>query len=462
MRVSRSDVFRSLPGMDDTIVAIATATGRGAIAVIRLSGASALEIARRHISQWSDGHHQVRLAEVRGSDGSILDRALVSVFIAPNSFTGEDVVEISTHGGHIVPQSIVAALLASGARQAEAGEFTRRAVANGKIDLTQAEAIADLVDARSRGMQKAALSQLDGALSLRISELRESILQLEAYLAYDIDFPEEDDGPISQGKIIAEASATLVSLRALISTGSAGELVRDGAIVVIAGPPNVGKSSLFNALLGHSRAIVTDIPGTTRDALEAVVDAGDFPVRLVDTAGLRVSTDYVEQLGIEVSMKYLSAADIVIACGESSPQLESTVESLRTITAARILPALTKTDLVTQSAKIKPTPSDTIEISTVTGAGIESLLEEIQKALSAEHPLPADTPLLTRARHLKAVELAAAELEEFITQWSSGSMPATVAAVHIRAAATSLEEMIGTVDVEHVLDVVFRSFCVGK
>lgn len=462
MRSFGGDALRSLPGMEDTITAISTAPGRGAIAVVRLSGEKAFEIARRHVSPWPDAPHTVLLADVTDGGGRILDKALVTVFRAPNSFTGEDIVEISSHGGLVVPQSIVAAFLDSGARQAEPGEFTRRAVANGKIDIMQAEAIADLVDARSRSMQAAALSQLDGALSRRIAELRASLLQLEAFLAYDIDFPEEDDGPISRERIVSSAESTLSALRALIATGEVGELVREGAVVVIAGPPNVGKSSLFNALLGRARAIVTDIPGTTRDALEAVVDAGEFPVRLVDTAGLRESSDYVEKLGIEVSRKYLEGADIVLACGESSDQIDTTLKSLGALPDKRVIRILTKSDLVTHSDYITEEETEALRVSAATGAGLGALVQEIEATLKADHPTPADTPLLTRARHLNAVKYAAAELEQFLNVWTAGSFPATVAVIHVRSAGASLEELIGIVDVEHVLDVVFSSFCVGK
>lgn len=459
---SGSEAIRSLPGMGDTIVAIATPAGRGAIAIVRLSGPRAIEIATRHATPWTGRPNEIHLAEIRDADANLLDKALVSLFSAPHSFTGEDVVEVSSHGGQVVPQSIVAAFIASGARQAEPGEFTRRAVANGKLDMVQAEAIADLVDARSRSMQKTALSQLDGALSRRILKLRDSILQLEAFLAYDIDFPEEDDGPISREKIIRQAEETIAALRLLISTGSAGELVRDGAVVVIAGPPNVGKSSLFNALLGHSRAIVTEIPGTTRDALEALVDAGDFAIRLVDTAGLRESEDYVERLGIEVSRKYLAAADVVLACADSELELDETIRALCAITSARIVPVLTKIDLVTKRDKSTPAPAESIRISTLSGEGVEGLLEEIQRVLAEENPVPLDTPLITRARHLSAVKHAADELADFASAWSSTGIPSTVAAIHVRSAAHALEELIGVVDVEHVLDVVFSSFCVGK
>lgn len=455
------EVVRSLPGMDDTIAAIATAHGRGAVALIRVSGPRAAEIAQRLVFPWSARANQIFLAEIRDAEGSPLDSALVSFFPGPHSFTGEDVVEISSHGGSIVPQSILAALLGSGARQAYPGEFTRRAVLNGKIDIVQAEAIADLVDARSHSMQRAALSQLDGSLSRRIGELRAELIQLEAFLAYDIDFPEEDDGPVSKERITEHAKKTLASLRSLLATGSVGELMREGAIAVIAGAPNVGKSSLFNALLGYSRAIVTDIPGTTRDALEAVVDLGKFPIRLVDTAGLRDSSDYVEQLGIEVSRKYLGAADIVIACGETEAQLRATIQSLAA-PAAKIVPVLTKSDLVSIGYKNADNTGGVIRVSALKGEGIEALLAEIQRALLADHPAPPDTPLLTRARHLNAVRDAEKELNQFVDSWSSASIPATVAAIHVQGAVFALEELIGTVGVEHVLDAVFSSFCVGK
>lgn len=461
MQTGGGDALRSLPGMDDTIAALATANGRGAVAVIRMSGERAIEIARQHIIPWHGSANEVHLAEIRDDEGLLLDKALVTLFCKPSSFTGEDVVEISSHGGHVVPQSILAALIQSGARQAEAGEFTRRAVANGKIDIMQAEAIGDLVDAKSRSMQRAALSQMDGALSRRIQELRTALLELEAFLAYDIDFPEEDDGPIGRERIVSHGRETLASLRGLIATGSAGELVRDGAVVVIAGAPNVGKSSLFNSLLGYARAIVTDIPGTTRDALEALVDAGDFPIRLVDTAGLRDSSDYVEQLGIEVSRKYLGRADVVLACGESVEQVNATLASLKDISEKRVIAVLTKSDLVSKS-EIITSQVLIFPVSSHTGEGIAQLLYEIQRTLAAEHPAPPETPLLTRARHLNGVSRAAAELEEFLNVWESGKIPATVAAIHVRSAAVSLEELIGAVDVEHVLDVVFSSFCVGK
>ena len=327
----------------DTIVALATAAGRGAIAVVRVSGPSAFQIVSRHLGDWPLEPRIPHLCDVLDGNER-LDQALVTLFPGPNSFPGEDTVEISPHGGYLVPSSVIAALSLSGARQALPGEFTRRAVLNGKLDILQAESIGDLIDARSHAMQRTALSQLDGGLSRRLLDLRTELIGLEALIAYDVDFPDEDDGPIPRERVQEATADVVAALASLLATVPVGEILREGAIVVIAGPPNAGKSSLFNALLGRSRAIVTEIPGTTRDALEATIDTGKWPLRLVDTAGLREATDQLERLGIEVSERYLSAAHLVLACAESPADLNRTIEMVGRRTNAPILPVTTKMD----------------------------------------------------------------------------------------------------------------------
>jgi tRNA modification GTPase len=313
-------------------------------------------------------------------------------------------------------------------------------------------------------MQRAALAQLDGGLSRRVARLREQILEVEALLAYDIDFPEEDDGPIPRVRIGAASRAVVAALDALLATAPAGELVREGAVVVIAGAPNAGKSSLFNALLGQSRAIVTAIPGTTRDALEAVVDAGSWPLRLVDTAGLRATEDVVERLGIEVSERYLARAQAVLACGESTAAVAECVARVRPLTEAPIIPVRTKVDLDGPTAAAGAASGPVaIAVSAETGDGLTTLLRAVVDALASRYGAPsAELPLVTRARHRRALEVARGEMAEFERSWGSGALPAVVAAVHVRAAAGALEELIGAVDVEDVLDRVFSTFCVGK
>ncbi len=262
-----------LPGISDTIVAQATVGARSALAVIRLSGPDAHRIGAAVLSPWQARPRTAYLATLRDPKSSReIDRGIVTVYAGPASYTGEDMIELSLHGGEIGPALAINALLASGARSALPGEFTRRALLNGKLDLLQAEAIADLVDARSRAMHDVALGQLAGHLSARLDRLREEIIEVEALLAYDVDFPEEDNGPIAASRIEHAARDILASIDALLATAGTGEMIRGGAAVVIAGAPNAGKSSLFNAFVGTQRAIVTDIPGTTRDALEAMID----------------------------------------------------------------------------------------------------------------------------------------------------------------------------------------------
>lgn len=445
--------------VQDTIVAIATASGRSAVSLIRLSGPDAFRIARKHTEPWPSGPRETRLCRVRDGEAT-LDQALVTFYPAPNSFTGEDTVEISTHGGQMVPVSVVSALVSSGARHALPGEFTRRAVLNGKLDILQAEAIGDLIDARSYLMQRVALEQLDGGLSRRLLGLRSDLIGLEALISYDVDFPEEDDGPIERETISEKVSSTIRSIRNLLDSVPTGELIREGAMVVIAGPPNVGKSSLFNAIVGKERAIVTEIPGTTRDALEAVVDNGSWPLRLVDTAGLRTTTDRLEKLGIEVSRRYMENAEVILACCDAGWSVEDIVREIRKRSSAAIIPVRTKADLLPDSYQLK---SDETAVSAESGAGIATLLETIRRILSEKHgEQQMDSPVLTRVRHQHLLGIAHAELEQFRQSWVEEKIPATVAAVHLRSAICSLEEMIGAVDVEDVLDRVFSSFCIGK
>lgn len=452
---------RSAAGrLEDTIVAVATPPGRGALALIRLTGPTAFAIANKHVTPWPAKPRFARLSTIH-RDGETLDKAVVTLFVAPDSFTGEDTVEISTHGGLLVPGSIVAALTLSGARQADPGEFTRRAVLNGKLDIVQAEAVGDLIDARSRAMQYVALHQLDGALSRRLLALREDVIALEALIAYDIDFPEEDDGPVSRERISTETDRIINVLKALLSTVPAGEIIREGAVVVIAGPPNAGKSSLFNALIGRSRAIVTEIPGTTRDALEAVIESKQYSLRLVDTAGLRDTTDPIERLGIEVSERYLSGAHVVLACAETQEDVGRTVGAISQRSAASIIGVCTKADLVSSSDEF--TGAGLIPVSAETGAGLQTLLGAIDATIAERYDqVEADLPMLTNARHVHALAAALTEVQAFGRSWRDEQLPAPVASVHLRAAVHVLEELIGAVDIEDIFDRVFRTFCVGK
>jgi tRNA modification GTPase len=452
----------SVEGGQDTIVALATPPGRGAIAVVRMSGRDAFAIASRVTDPWPLHTRRATLCRiVSASKDRVLDQAIVTVFAKPDSFTGEDIVEISGHGGTYAPTLLMRTLISCGARQALPGEFSRRAVLNGKLDITQAEAIGDLVDARSDAMHRAALEQIDGGLSRRIARLRSQLISLEALIAYDVDFPEEDDGPISRERIASEVEVLLIQLDALLATVPIGEMIREGAVVVIAGLPNVGKSSLFNALLGQSRAIVTDIPGTTRDAIESFLETENWPLRLIDTAGLRETAETVERIGIEVSERYLRWADVVIACGDSEATLDETLNVLTGRTDSPVVHVRTKSDLIPSNGQ--KSDDTMLYVSAETGEGLTQLLSRIDSILSDKTGgVIAEMPILTRSRHIHGITQARAEVAAFGKAWTESQLPTTVAAVHLRTAAAALESLIGAVSTEDVLDRVFSSFCVGK
>ena len=347
--------------LSDPIVALATPPGRSALAVVRVSGLGAFDVAARVVEGFRTDRPRVATLATFHHDGEPIDRGLYTVFPGPHSYTGEDMVELSCHGGQLAPARLLAALHAAGARHASPGEFTRRAVLNGKLDLVQAEAVGELIDAAAPAQARAALHQLDGGLSRRIAELRESLVELQALLSYEIDFPGEDDGPVPagsdrRGRGGRPAPGSAASSRPLRRrTG-----MRQGALLVLAGRPNAGKSSLFNALLGTDRALVTEIPGTTRDAIEAHTDFLGWPVRLVDTAGLADAEDRLERMGIEVSRRYLSAADLVLLCVESGRGLDGDEAALAGDRASLVV--RTKRDLANGAA-------EGLAVSSVTGEG---------------------------------------------------------------------------------------------
>jgi len=449
--------------LSDPIVALATPPGRSALALIRLSGKGAFDVAARALQPFRPDPPRAvrRVRVVHPTTGEAVDDALVACFPAPRSYTGDDLVELSTHGGLLVPAAVVAALLAAGARPAAPGEFSRRAVLNGKLDLLQAEATADLIDAGSPAQARRALQQLDRGLSRRLEQLRSELIELEALIAYEIDFPEEDEGPVAPERVERAWGAARQRIAHLIATAPEGERLREGALLVIAGRPNVGKSSLFNALLGRERAIVTEVPGTTRDAIEAHGVLEGFPFRLVDTAGLRESDDRVERLGIEVSRKYLAAADLVLFCedhretGTGKRERDARDEFLAQVSAPVVF-VRTKSDLDT------PSDGPFVAVSVVTGEGLAELKRGLAEAAFGRLLALGDVePVVTRARHREALERALAEVEGFQTA-RKGGVDAVAAATHLRAAVGALDDLIGVVTPDDVLDRVFASFCVGK
>jgi tRNA modification GTPase len=458
---------RSADIRGDTIAAVATAPGRSALAVVRMSGAAAPRIAARVCAPWPVPPREATRARIHRPDrpDEPIDDAIVTHFAAPRSATGEEVVEFSVHGGTRVSALVLAALVAAGARPALAGEFTERAVRNGKLDLLQAEAVADLIEARSQASHRAALRQLSGALSSTLQGLREALLDVEALVAYEIDFPEEDDGPQPRARASAAARKVAATLDALLATMPRAELGRDGVVVVLAGAPNAGKSSLFNALVGDPRAIVSEIPGTTRDAIEVLLDDDPWPLRLVDTAGLREGADELERLGVGLSERRLAGAHLVLACAADDGELAATCARIRVLSPARRIAVRTKSDLL-RAGWVAPRGLEAdaaVSVSAVSGAGIDALRDAMREALRAIAPDPAEElPMITRARHAHALGLARSETMAFIAAWDAATLPAPVAATHLRAAVHALDELVGAIDVDEVMARVFRTFCVGK
>lgn len=488
----------------DTIAAISTAPGPAALAVVRLSGPDVPAVAERLIGDVPPvGSPSLRWLHDPGT-GEPVDQVVVTLYRAPRSYTGEDMLELSCHGGTLAPQLVLDAALAAGARPAAPGAFTRRAYLNGKLDLLQAEAILDLVEGRSTVQHRVALHQLDRGLSKRIEELREAVVACEALLVYEIDFPEEDEGSLAPERVADAARDVLARIDRLLDTADQGEMLREGALSVIAGRPNTGKSSLFNALCGSERVIVTEEPGTTRDAVEALISLDGYPFRLVDTAGLREGAGRVERIGIEVARRYLASADLVLFCVEAGrPIAPEEAAFLADLLPEAVILVRTKADLAPRVTRVSTAPPHPVErrhgeaspatrgtrrapeaahaagahlsgdpvaegaavevpVSTLTAEGLADLRARlIERAFSGALPLAAEGAMVTRRRHARALRQARDELSGFL-EARSGRLAPEVAATHLRAASEALEELLGVVAPEEVLTRVFSEFCIGK
>ena len=450
----------------DTIVAIGTPPGPSALAVVRLSGPDAITTVTRlcpGLSGIPDARRVVLARAVDPETGESLDQVLVTLFPGPGSYTGEDMAEISSHGGWLSPALILEACVRCGARRAVEGEFTRRSFLNGKMDLLQAEAVLDLIESKSRALHGTAIHQLDRGLSERIGKLREGLVHLEAALVHHLDFPEEDDPPVPTEEIMGRAGALEEAMEGLLRTAPEGELLREGAVTVLAGRPNSGKSSLFNALLGEERAIVTEVPGTTRDALEAVVSLEGFPFRVVDTAGLRETEERVEKLGVEVARRYLTRADVILFCIEGNRSLSEEERGfLNEVAGTPVVFLRTKADLFSLPSSEPDGMGEAIGISVETGEGLDRLREVLPAMVfGGLFRMSGEVPVLTRRRHTEGIRRAKEELRAFQGALAQG-LPAEVAATHLRPAETALEELLGVIPREEVLDKLFREFCIGK
>lgn len=447
----------------DTIAAISTAVGEAAISVLRVSGPRATEIAEKAFrgkkSVASLRARAVHLGEVVDEEGTVIDHALMTLYRAPASYTGEDLVEFYCHGGVLVTQKVLGVLLHRGARQADAGEFTQRAFLNGKMDLTQAEAVMDLIHAHSTLAMRAANEQLEGAIGREADTMREGLIQVLAHVEAYIDFPEEDIAPDTGAAIMSRIDELLARAGKLLATSEHGRILRSGARTVICGLPNVGKSSLLNLLAGFERAIVSPMAGTTRDTIEEFIQVHGIPLRLVDTAGLRESDDLIEQSGIERTNREMERADLILEVVDVSAPRELTAraEAGDGCAARRIL-VLNKSDL-----RRDPSWSgeDGIAISCATGTGLNELRAAIRDLFLRGGQFSGEHPVAINARHKSCFERTALHLKAARAGMLESVAPEFVA-LELREALQALGEVVGRVDVEEVLDAIFAQFCIGK
>ena len=443
---------------DDTIAAIATPPGRGGIGVIRISGPQASLIAHALIGRQQPlvaRHATLTSVRTAATDQTLRDQVIVTFFPGPGSYTGEDVVELSAHGSPVVLAAIVMAAVEAGARLAQPGEFTLRAFLNGRLDLPQAEAVADLIDAVTPLQARAAFDQLHGTLTTAISHVDRELFDLIARLEASVDFPDEGYHFV-QPDAIAQA---LVSLTArvdrLVQRGERGRVIREGRVVAIVGSPNVGKSSLFNALLGSARAIVTPVPGTTRDMVSETMDLNGLRITLVDTAGVRVTTDLVESEGIARSHEAIRVADVVVeVCDGTAPEAMASVAAERDV---RLLSVANKSDLAT----FVPRPGQ-LAVSAQTGSGLSALREEIGHRLG--HQDYGDCPEITNVRHLNLLKVAGSSLRSALraVSDSEGALSEEFVLADLQQARVALEEISGHRSSEDVLTEIFERFCIGK
>jgi len=454
---------------EDTIAAIATPPGEGGIAVVRISGPDAEKIAReifirRQSRNGTLCSHTLYHGQITDpKDAQPIDEVLLAIMRKPHSYTGEDVVEVHCHGGDFLVRQVLALILTQGARQAEPGEFTKRAFLNGRVDLAQAEAVLDLIRARTAQGAQLALNQASGELSKYVGDLREELLDILVQVEAAIDFPEEEIELLQRHHLIEKINALVRKINVILASYEWGRLFREGAKVCICGRPNVGKSSLMNALLGAERVIVTPIPGTTRDVIEESLNLDGLPVIIWDTAGIRESADQVEQLGIALSRQYLEQADALVVVIDGSVELTPEDGALLQIAQSKkVVIAVNKSDLPSVVAlQSLATHGSTrfLTTSAKTGIGIDSLkrtLRELILGCVTESPVT-----VTNLRHRSELQRSATGLARAAETLSQG-LPPELAAIDLTDAREALEEIIGIVSNDDILERIFINFCIGK
>ncbi|MEP6786930.1 MAG: tRNA uridine-5-carboxymethylaminomethyl(34) synthesis GTPase MnmE [Acidobacteriota bacterium] len=459
--------------MADTIVALATPTGRSSIGVIRLSGRDSLGIIRKLVADtgFSPEPRTAHLKQLHEQSGDVIDEAIITYFKAPHSFTGEDVIEIGCHGSPVLLRQVIDICLSQNARMADAGEFSLRALANGRMDLAEAEAIRDLIDAQTTASARQAVRQLRGEFSNQLQPLKDDLLNVIVVLESALEFVEDDLPEVQAESVRSQLAAIGEETRKLASTFQAGRLIREGLRVALVGRPNVGKSSLFNALLGNDRAIVTEIAGTTRDQIHERFTIGDIPISLIDTAGLRDTTDTVESIGVERSKATMADADIVVVMIDASEQTsDEDREVLKSVKDLNYIVALNKIDKVpstdvdrmiaAEHSSLAYLRDRLTPLSAKTGKGLDDLRCAIVRPFSPEDVTTSGF-LVTDARHYDLLVRTTAEIEQSLEQLNS-KMSEEIVLIGLHNALRYLGEITGETTNEDMLTRIFSTFCIGK
>jgi len=453
--------------LDDTIVAIATPTGRGGIGVVRLAGSDAGKIALpmlrlKHDLEPGRAVFGELIGPTDAGAAERLDEVIVTYFAKPHSYTTDDIIEISTHGSPVILRHIVELATAAGARLAEPGEFTMRAFLNGRIDLTQAEAVRDLIESQTLYQAKVAAQQLEGALSRRLQPVKQKLVELIAVLEAGIDFADDDVSVLPSEQVLARIAAIRAPLEELASSFAYGKLVHDGLTLAIVGRPNVGKSSLFNRLVQRERAIVTATPGTTRDLVSETVAIGGIPIKLVDTAGIRHAHDEAESIGIQKSMEALADADVVLVVLDASQPFSD--EDQKLLTRLESKPAIVvqnKSDITSSQFSGPHSQLRRVTTSALTGEGIGDLRDEILRHCGGELGAPGEAGFLTSLRHQNLVMESLAALLGATTGLDS-RVPHEMLLLDLYSALRPLDEITGATTTDDILNLIFSTFCIGK
>ena len=455
--------------LDDTIAAIATALGEGGLAVIRLSGAEALAVADRCFAPAGEASvkpsaaatHTIHFGHVV-RDGQTVDEALLAVMRAPRTFTREDVVEITCHGGILAAKMVLDTVLANGARLAEPGEFTRRAFLNGRIDLAQAEAVADLIHSRTELALRAANEQLAGKLSQRINKLRDEMLETLAHVEAHIDFPEEDIAPDTHDQLIARLEHGVAFMDELLRTAPEGQILRHGLRAAIIGRPNAGKSSLLNQLLGHDRAIVSAVPGTTRDTIAETANIRGLPVVFIDTAGLREARDEIELEGVRRSRQSLQQAEFILHVFDAAePLTEADQNYLAEFAGKKRILVRNKIDLPVRLHFPPGLQAPVADVCCLTGQGIEPLKDAIKELVWSGEIRAEMLQVMINSRHQDALNRARAAAQRTMDALRADATLELVA-MDLRIAVNAVGEIVGKTATEDLLDSIFSQFCLGK